>query len=371
MYIDRDGGAISTAGASNVLLYGNEFLENIAVSYSRLSTFSLGGAISISLKSNLTTVGNNFTYNYAYNGAGNDIASVSGQKDEENYVNSTKDTFSSFQIKNKDQDITIKNKIVSSSQSICSLLSSRMRIWKTQSHSKTYVHSSITKFNSYEQLQQEVYVGNKKFYSIFPVSVSWNTYLTNQVSNITTTTTSDGSDRHHHNIAISSIRNKYSIKSFNSNFIMKNLKHINNSNLVINSLLRLDVWTSEYESGNNKFDQLENLEKRYRYKLLNELSPFNTNVEDSFQVISKHSMPVFRAKSAQSSRTEEFYLRLKDFAPDIVVTSGTAFFTSAIFTGDYHVFIGNLPTVLQSLSNNPDIDKFLVTVPSYAVIFLL
>ena len=339
-----------------MLLLGNVFLENIAVSYSRLSTISLGGAISISLKSNLTTIGNNFTYNYAFNGVGNDIASVSGEKDEENYVNSTKDIFSSFQVKNKDQYNDIKNKIVSSSQSICIILSNKMSIWKTQSYTKSNLYS-LAYFNRYEQLQ-EVLVNNNKFYSIFPVSVSWNTYLLNQIN-------ASNSDQQHHNIAMATIRNKYT-KSFNLNFVTHKLKYLNNSNLILNSLLRLDIWTSEYESRNNKFNQLEILEKRYRYKLLKELSSF---MED--RVMSMDTKQVLSANSMQNSAMDEFYLRIKDFKPDIVVTSGTAYFISSKFTGDYHVFVGNLPTVLQSISNNPDIDKFLVTVPSYAVMFLL
>eukprot|EP01034_Spumella_vulgaris_P026873 gene26873-33521_t len=90
-----EGGAIGIVGASSpsVRLNNLNFTYNSALASPHSILSSMGGALSITLSSNVSATECVFLNNVAIAGAGNDIASVSGQNNQQNFIFFQNSTF--------------------------------------------------------------------------------------------------------------------------------------------------------------------------------------------------------------------------------------------------------------------------------------
>lgn len=120
---EGQGGAISIVGVSfpALVLRNCNFTYNVAMTYVGSSLPSIGGAMAITQSSNLTMEDGYLGYNLAMYGIGNDLASVTSDLEDQNYVNIRNITFAAL------PDTGATTKLISATQSsfrqYCSVVS--------------------------------------------------------------------------------------------------------------------------------------------------------------------------------------------------------------------------------------------------------
>jgi hypothetical protein len=182
------GGALAVVGASvpAVTVTNSNFTSNMALTagkvtssnLARATSVSLGGGVSIALSTNITISKSIFYTNLAYNGAGNDISSISGQSAQQNFVH-TKDT--TFVAGTKATRSTQASNAANKANKVCASLQE----FKNKATSIVIVsstHSShFARWYPFADAELETVVDGQALddglVTLFPVSHSWQKHL--------------------------------------------------------------------------------------------------------------------------------------------------------------------------------------------------
>jgi len=352
-----NGGAIAIVGAyaPGVFAVENEFIENNAVTYEPGASTSLGGAISISLRSNLSSIANHFYNNYAVNGGGHDVSSISGQSGEENYWNSTRDVFrvnrgADFP---SDLDKVLAENILHICKSFASLKSASSSSSKRRRNMQFIEadgRGGFTPFVISPHSEQILTTPSRDLFDLEPVgrgdmcSVAARTILR---------------DKHYDTL------DSYLEASALSDDDIKVVVRIS-----LDFLLRLDLWKMEIECGSaaegvthEDIEPLHDLEQRFRKSLMLTLSNPVLRVRRG-----SHSMSSGKGHAINVGLVAVAIAKVVKLSPDIVLTSGRANMIGSEFIGNYHVFVGNYPTIYRRIVGNSFLDPLLVTVPSFTLL---
>lgn len=281
------GGALAVVGAATpaVVVKHVNFTENLALtaskkssSYAKSQSLSLGGALSIALSSNITIFKGLFSNNLAYNGAGNDMSSISGQTNQENFVHSTDCIFAAGT--KAGQSALVQDASVQANQ-ICdtvkgyvdkakNVVISYQQGFKSSSGGGGGHHINIMPmftpaydFHAYDRVHSSFDnihdLAEPSAHSLFPVSADWHQNLrvsdtTSSSSSSSTSSSSNGkgflakpankpADKDQRAEAVKVARWQYLQHRDSSLLSLPGARK--RVNFIVNQLLRLDLWLQE------------------------------------------------------------------------------------------------------------------------------
>ena len=179
------GGGLAVVGAARpaVIVAHCNFTNNLAMtaskrssSYAKSASVSLGGAMSIALSSNVTIDQVNFDNNLAYNGAGNDMSSISGQSDQENFVYASDCTFKAG---TKVSQSILLQQAVLNTVDICSTLQTYIQQAKDMviDKSSQSVHYTQHHANAHSARTEAAAIGDDVASTFFSVPAIWKEHL--------------------------------------------------------------------------------------------------------------------------------------------------------------------------------------------------
>lgn len=396
------GGALAVVGASKPAVYISHvnFTNNMALTASKKSSsylkeenLSLGGALSIALSTNITINKSTFRTNFAYNGAGNDLSSISGQTDQENFVHSTDSTFIGG-------DKVSQSLLVQGAAQQAAQICSTIKAFQDQANNLavTAAHKLALASRHREPVAFSEPEDHTSQQSPFNIPSEWHAHLVEDSQadgeegrlggSVATLTKSM---RNQFRSSITQAQQHY-LKNRNTSLLREKTsrEHVQS---VVNEILRLDLWKQQSSAvahsheilvdevpppalevtqrnvlgrrvrpttSASRTSSLQQLEDKYRRNLFAQIDAEFARLTGSPQPLSTTSGTITPDSPASV---------LLNFHPYVVITSGKAYFENPTFRGVYHMFFGDFPEIAQYAYNDNYILSSIVAVPSYSAIF--
>jgi hypothetical protein len=426
------GGGLAVVGASVPAVYVSHvnFTNNAALTASKKSSsylkgesLSLGGALSIALSSNITVFKSTFRTNLAYNGAGNDFSSISGQSDQENFVHATDSTFIAG---DKVSQTVLVQQASQTSMAICTAI----KTLQTQANQMVVVSSSQSIHHAHATPVDYVVSSHSNALgesdqsaeALFTVPGSWQTHLLFR-EEAPTAGASDGAESASSRMAELSVFDQEAALAKRARWMY--LKDRDSSLLfqpgarrrvhfIVNQILRLDLWkqqqaesaegiqvdevftaapAAQRKTAHTEFTvfgrrvssgkpgkrvagakSLAELEQTYRKNLYAELDAEFERLARERRNLKKPGAAGAAVGIAPEETTtytppDSPSDALTNFHPYVVITSGKAYFENPTFEGIYHMFFGDFPEIAQYTYDDSYILNAIVAVPSYSAIF--
>jgi hypothetical protein len=420
------GGALAVVGASVPAVYLSHvnFTHNIALtatkkssSYRKAEGVSLGGALSIALSSNITLFKSVFSENVAYNGAGNDVSSISGQSNQENFVHATDSTFVAGTRATESQ---LTQQAAVASLHICLTLNGFLAQAKTISvdASSQAIHRSLLAGATADRSASSVFLGE--------VPAQWHAHLLPPSKRAERGRAGDDGFQQ---LAAIVKRARWMYLRHRDQALLHLPDAREMVNAVVQQILVLDLWRaaqrqSNYDAteivadesyasrpaaqhpstqfttygrraqSNNEANNAQHpasmveLEKVYRANLYAQLDAEFDRLERKQRRLrggkSRGGVAAQLVEFGEEDALHEDYSTtatpnpnnpnnpadaLLNFHPFVVITSGKAYFENPTFRGVYHMFFGDFPQIAEYAYDDSHLFSTIVAVPSYSAIF--